>query len=90
MLEAWISAMACLMAGFLKQHRDKIYIFSLIALAFPLLHRGIHTNRLPAEWEAASSAALAGAEPNIRRRAASLALHLQISDAPRIDGHDPE
>ena len=43
------------------------------ATAFLLLHRCIHKNRLTAGWAEASSAVRAGAEPNIRRRGASLA-----------------
>jgi hypothetical protein len=66
------------------------YIFSPTGPAFPLQYRGINKNGLSAGWASASSATRAGAGPNIRRRAASLALNLQISGAPRIGGRDPE
>jgi molybdopterin-guanine dinucleotide biosynthesis protein A len=72
------------------KHHAKRYIFSPTGPAFPLQYRGINKNGLSAGWASASSATRAGAGPNIRRRAASLALNLQISGAPRIGGRDPE
>ena len=74
----------------LRGHRAKRCRFSPTAPASLLQHRGIHKNSLSAGQASAFSTALAGAEPNIHTRAAILALALQISGAPRIDGHDPE
>lgn len=72
------------------QHHAKICRFLPTAPTFPLQHRGIHKHRPTVGQAEASSTAPAGAEPNIRRRAASVAWSLQKYGALRIGGPDPE